>query len=183
MKRFGGHIILISFLLAALPVGRSASEVAPQIDWAAHKITVVFFVLHDCPICNSYAPEMNRIAEEYANRDLAFVTAYVDSGFSREEAQQHAHEYGFKFPFIIDFDHKLVARTGTKVVPEAVIFNSKQEILYRGRIDDLYADIDKRRPAAVERNLREALEDIVVGRKPKRSTVPGVGCPIEPGKS
>jgi thiol-disulfide isomerase/thioredoxin len=183
MKSFLGHIIVMSLFFGALPAGRCANEEAAEIDWAAHNITVVLFILHDCPICNSYVPEMNRIAEEYGRRGFAFIAAYADSGFSQEEAQEHAREYGLRFPFVIDSDHNLAARTGTKVVPEAVVFNSKREILYRGRIDDLYADIDKRRPAAQERSLREALEDIVAGRKPKRLTVPGVGCPIEPGKS
>jgi peroxiredoxin len=182
MKNFCGNIIVISFLFATVPILRCANEEAAKIDWAAHNITIIFFILHDCPICNSYVPEMNRIAGEYGRRGFGFIVAYADSDFSQKEAQKHAREYRLQFPFVIDSDHKLAARTGTKVVPEAVVFNSKRDMVYRGRIDDLYADIDKRRPAALERNLREALDDIAAGEKPKRAVVPGAGCLIEARK-
>ena len=179
MKRLFGNIIILSLLLAALPAGRCANEEATKIDWAAHKITVVFFILHDCPICNSYVPEMNRISRQYGKGGFGFVAAYVDPGFSQAEAERHAREYGFAFPFIIDSDHQLSAKTGTTVVPEAAVFSSRRDVLYRGRIDDLYADIGTRRARATETNLRDALEDIAAGRNPRRALVPGAGCLIE----
>lgn len=179
MKIVGVSLSALLFLSALSRSGRAADNNKPKIDWHAHDVTVVFVVLHDCPICNSYAPEINRIAGEHDSRRFGFIVAYADSDFSFAEAQKHAREYHFNIPFVIDANHELVKSTGTKVVPEAVVFNSKREMLYRGRIDDLYADIDKRRPAPQERNLREALDEIAAGKKPKRAVVPGVGCPIE----
>ena len=38
----------------------------PGLDGA--KATVVYFVLSDCPISNQYAPELNRICDEYEDR-------------------------------------------------------------------------------------------------------------------
>jgi thiol-disulfide isomerase/thioredoxin len=183
MKIFCSTIIVGSLLFGALPAGRCANEEAAKIDWAAHKITVVFFILHDCPICNSYVPEMNRIAAKYGSHGFGFIAAYADSDFSLSEAQQHAREYRFEFPFILDSDHQLAAKTRTTIVPEAVVFNSKREVLYRGRIDDLYADVGTRRAHALETSLRDALDDIAAGHKPRRAVVPGAGCLIEPKDS
>ena len=179
MKSFLGNVVIISLLLGALPTARCANQETAKIDWAAHEITVVFFILHDCPICNSYVPEMNRIAAEYGSRGFGFAAAYSDSDFSLKEAQEHAREYHFEFPFVLDSDHRLSMKTGTRIVPEAVAFNSKGDVLYRGRIDDLYADIGTRRARATETNLRDALEDIAAGRNPRRALVPGAGCLIE----
>ena len=167
-------------LVLAMSPATQARAAAVEIDWNAHAATVLFFILHDCPICNSYVPEMNRIAAEYRSRGFGFIAAYLDADFSRREAQQHGREYRLEFSFIVDSDHRLVGRTGTKIVPEAAVFDSEGEILYRGRIDNLYADIGQRRSAPTQWNLREALDAIASGGKPKRAVVPGVGCPIEP---
>lgn len=151
----------------------------PEIDWAGQKISVLFFLLHDCPISNSYVPEMNRIARHYANRGVQVVAVYSDSDLALDAAQQHAREYKLEFPFVIDTDKKLVTSTGTKIAPQVAVLNNLRELLYRGRIDDLYGDIDKKRPAATQHDLQDALEDVIAGRKPKQAHLPGIGCPIE----
>jgi peroxiredoxin len=170
---------IILLLILVRPVTGQRANYLQEIDWGAHKFAVVFFIMHDCPICNSYVLEMNRIAVKYGGGGFSFIAAYADSDFSVEEAQKHAREYRFEFPFVLDSDHQLSTKTGTKIVPEAVVFNSKREVLYRGRIDDLYPDIGTRRAHALESNLRDALDDIAAGHKPRRAVAPGAGCLIE----
>ncbi len=60
------------------------------------------------------------------------------------------------------------------------MLSPKRELHYRGRIDDLYADIDKQRLVAVHHDLRQALDDIAAGikPKPKHPWTPAVECPI-----
>ncbi|MFN2542211.1 MAG: redoxin family protein [Chthoniobacterales bacterium] len=174
-------IAIAAMLLMSAPARARAAGV-PDIDWKGHAATVIFFILHDCPICNSYVPEMNRIVREYGGRGFGFVAAYLDVDFPPAEAQYHACEYRFDFPFVVDGKRELAARSGTTTVPEAAVFDRNGGILYRGRIDDLYAGIGQRRSAPTQRNLREALDAIAAGEKPKRALLPGVGCPIEPIK-
>ena len=175
-------VILLFGLIAliASPEGESKEAATPeeQIDWAAHNAIVLFFVLHDCPICNRYVPEMNRIVQEYRSRGFGFVAVYPESDFSQEDAQKHAREYHFDFPFVIDSDRRFAAEFGVKVAPQVAVLNPKRELLYRGRIDDLYADVDKQRPAAVHHDLREALDNIAAGIKPNQPWASAVGCPI-----
>src|SRR5262245_56436939 len=51
------------------------------------------FVLPDCPIANSYLPELNRLNETFRPRGVFFLLVHADSGVTRELAQQHASEY------------------------------------------------------------------------------------------
>jgi hypothetical protein len=51
-------------------------------------------------------------------------------------------------------------------------------VLYRGRIDNLYADLNQRRAEATEHDLRDALDAIVDGR-PIKSQPPPIGCAIQ----
>ena len=47
-------------------------------EWRAHKLIVLFFVTNDCPLTNSYVPEMNRIQSSYAKRRVCFYAVQAD---------------------------------------------------------------------------------------------------------
>src|SRR5207244_12656591 len=80
-------VILLFGLIAliASPEGESKEAAPPeeQIDWAAHNAIVLFFVLHDCPICSRYVPEMNRIVQDYRSRGVGFVAVCPDGDLLR----------------------------------------------------------------------------------------------------
>ena len=138
--------------------------------------SVLLFYWHDCPICNSYAPEMNRIAGAYTN--FAFYIVQVDSDLTHAAAREHAKEYNLKAPVLIDPHHNLVKLAGATVTPQAVIIGKKGEVLYSGRIDDLYTAPGKRRAAATQHDLREALEAITGGKRVKKRATTAIGCSI-----
>ena len=75
---------------------------------------------------------------------------------------------------MLDPQHRLVKLAKATVTPEAVVFGKNGEVLYRGRIDDQYAALGKKRAAATRHDLFDALDAItagkpVKGRKPKPS--------------
>src|SRR5262245_46177022 len=72
------------------------------------KATVLFFVSADCPISNSYAPEIHRIIEGYGQRQVAFFMIYVDPTVSIPEIKKHAKEYEWRVPVVVDPRHVLV---------------------------------------------------------------------------
>jgi hypothetical protein len=69
----------------------------------AAKAAVVFFLSHDCPISNAYAPEVNRICKAYgADGRVAFSIVYPYRELTAAEARTHAKEYGYTIPGLID---------------------------------------------------------------------------------
>ena len=52
------------------------------------------------------------------------------------------------------------------------------DVLYRGRIDNLYAALGQKRPRATTRDLREALDAILAGQPVPHATNQAVGCLI-----
>src|SRR5438105_14126768 len=114
--------------------------------------SVLIFYWHDCPICNSYAPEINRLYAAYTN--FAFYIVQVDADLTATAAREHAKEYALRPPVLLDPHHRLVKLTKPTVTPEAVVLDKKRHVLYRGRIDDLYAALGKRRPSATQHDLR-----------------------------
>ena len=143
---------------------------------ANHKATILFFVLPDCPISNAYAMEIKRIATEYAKRDVISFIVYADPDLSADDAKEHAMKYGYQFPALQDKHLELVKQTGAKIAPEVVLLDQAGKRRYRGRIDDLYADLGKRRAQASQHDLRDALDAVLEGRAVLRETTKAIGC-------
>ncbi len=151
----------------------------PFADPAVKALTLIF-VLSDCPIANGYAPEINRLCRDYGPRGVRFFLVHTDPDLGREEAARHARDYGYLCPVVPDRRHTLVRRAGASVVPEAAVFTADGERKYRGRIDDRYADLGRRRTQVSSHDLRDALDDLLAGRPVRRPETKAVGCDIPP---
>jgi len=142
------------------------------------KAMALVFVLPDCPICNAYIPELNRLHEAFTSRGVGLFVVYVDPEITAERASAHAHEYDLRPVAALDAQHVWVKRAGATMAPEAVVFSPAGELLYRGRIDDQYAGPGKRRANVTSRDLRDALEAVLAGQPVPAARTEAVGCPI-----
>ena len=147
------------------------------LDLSGVKVNVVIFITNDCPIANSYAPEIKSIIGEYSSRGAGFFLVHVDPDLGLEKAKKHAADFGYENTILRDPRHVLVSELEADVTPEAFVIG-KSGVLYRGRIDDLYADLGKKRRQARTRDLRDALDAVLSGRAVKNPTTTAVGCYI-----
>jgi peroxiredoxin len=147
---------------------------------AGTKAVALIFVGVDCPISNRYAPDLQRLEQDYAPRGVAFYLVYPDPAITPDAARRHAAEYGLSFPALLDREHQLVELTGVEVTPEAAVLGADGKVLYVGRIDDRWVDLNQRRPQASRHELRNALEAAIEGRVPPLAAGHPVGCYIEP---
>jgi hypothetical protein len=139
--------------------------------------SVVIFYCHDCPVCNSYAPEINRLWARYTN--FVFYVAQVEPDLPAAAAKEHARAYDLRPTVLLDPQHRLVKLAGVDVTPEAVVFGKEGQVFYRGRLDDWYAAVGERRAEARHHDLREALDAVGKGKRVKIPATEGVGCVIE----
>jgi hypothetical protein len=159
-----------------------AAGVSHTLPNPARKATVLVFISHDCPISNSYAPELNRIAREYALRGVEMFLVYAEDGFSASEAREHARQFGYRVPVIVDIEHRLSRDAGATVTPQAAVFAPDGRRLYLGRIDNRYLGYGKARAQATERDLRTALDAVLAGKAVPQPVTTAIGCFI-PGTS
>ncbi len=143
---------------------------------ASSKTVVFIFVLPDCPICNSYVPELKRIRREFP--EIEFYRVYADPDMTTGEARQHSNEYDFGFPGLLDPAQRLVRKSGATRTPEAAVFSPDGKLLYRGRIDDRYVDFGKKRERPGQRDLENALRSILESRPARWPNAPPIGCYI-----
>ncbi len=143
------------------------------------KAVVLLFVGYDCPISNAFAPEIVRICKEFAAQKIAFYVVYADADISQDEACKHAKAYNYPCPAVLDTEMKLARRVGATVKPEAAVLSLKGEILYLGRINDLYFDFGRKRPQPTKHDLKDALNAVLAGRPVLVPRTKAIGCYID----
>jgi peroxiredoxin len=147
-------------------------------EWNGKKAILLFFVIHDCPIVNSYVPEMNRIAAAYAARGVGAYAVQADTSATAAITAQYARDYHFALPLLIDTRQILVKLADATVTPQAVILAPGGKVLYRGRIDNRVEDFGKQRPEATVHELRGALDAVLAGHSPTVPMTRAIGCAI-----
>lgn len=177
MKRAACRSVAASFLCLLLASASWAGVSRdPLANMKGKKAVVLLFIAHDCPISNSYAPEIKRLCAHYTPEKIAFYLVYSEQDLSLTAAKQHAHDYGYTCPLVLDPKHRLVRKAGATVTPEAAVFTPDGRLLYRGRIDDLYYGYGQRRYAVTEHDLRDALDAALSGKPVPKPRTQAIGC-------
>lgn len=148
---------------------------------ADEKVTALFFVLHDCPLAKTCAPEINRIVAEYEPRGVRCYLVYGEPELSAEQARKHATDFGYSCPVLLDPAQDLARFTGATISPEVAVLSPASQLLYRGRIDDRLTAFGKQRVEPARRDLREALDAILDGRAVPNRVTKAVGCYLPAG--
>lgn len=147
------------------------------LDLGVDKASVVFFVTHDCPIANALAPEIQAIVDAHQKSPLRFLLVHVDPYITAAAAKDHARDYSLRLPVILDPHHLLVRRLGVTITPEVAVWVDGS-LAYRGRINDLFADLGRKRRAPTTHDLRDALQAVLAGEKVSTSHTTAVGCDL-----
>ena len=145
--------------------------------------SVVFFVATDCPVSNSYAPEIRRVCRDYGPRGVKCSLIYedVDTHPSAapldQQVRTHLREYGYLgFTAVVDRDRVAATRAKASITPQAFVIDRSGEIRYRGRIDNLYAALGTTRQQVTSHDLRDALDAVLAGGKVPRPETEALGC-------
>lgn len=141
--------------------------------------TVFVFVSSECPISRKYIPELNRLSQSAAEKRLAFFAVLSDASISRADAARFIDEFSVGFPVLFDTSGDLAERFQPSHVPEAFLIDGRGKVVYQGRIDDLYSDVDKRRIAASQRDLLAAITAVGDGKQVPVAKTKSIGCKFE----
>jgi hypothetical protein len=141
------------------------------------KIAVLVFLRRDCPVSSRYAPAIQQISKQYADR-ASFWLVYPDKGDSPQGIRKYLRDYGYRLPALRDPEHTLVKLAHVQITPEVAVFNGAHQLVYDGRIDDWYVDLARARPAPTTHELDDAVRAALAGKPVVKSEVRGVGCYI-----
>src|SRR5262245_58049016 len=88
-----GALILVALAASGQTRDVSGRSIAPFTP--VGKANVVFFVQTDCPISNSYAPEIQRICKAYAAKGVSCSLAYEDVKVDAAGVRSHMKQFGY----------------------------------------------------------------------------------------
>ena len=154
------------------------------------KALLVMFLCNHCPYVKHVAPEVARLAKDYAEAPLAVVAIqsnnieeYPDDG--PEKMKQEVAERGYVFPYCLDEDQAVAKAYTAACTPDFFLFDSNHELAYRGRIDET-------RPTRIKsgvydssgnepdgKDLRAAIDTVLAGDKAASDQYPSLGCNIK----
>lgn len=139
-------------------------------------VRVLIFTSIDCPISNRYAPEIQRLQEQFVAEGVRFSLVFANPRDTRDAIHEHLKLFGHRIDVVQDPQHDLVRRTGATVTPEAAVFDRRGRLVYRGRIDDRYVGIgiDRQRPTS--HDLHDAITATLAGRPVAMPITRAVGC-------
>jgi hypothetical protein len=141
------------------------------------KIAVLVFLRRDCPVSSRYAPAIQQISKQYADR-ASFWLVYPDKTDTPQAIRKYLQDYGYHLPALRDPDHVLVKLGHAQITPEVAVFDRRARLVYDGRIDDWYVDLSRARSAPTTHELENAIRAALAGKPVAKSEVRGVGCYI-----
>jgi thiol-disulfide isomerase/thioredoxin/mono/diheme cytochrome c family protein len=162
--------------LAMLDVhgAKQSLAIAPQ-----EKASVFVFMSSDCPISRQYVPELNRLVKAADAKKIRFYGVLSDASVTRADALKFANEFQLAFPLLFDNSNELAALFAPRNYPEAFLVDPTGTVRYRGRIDDLYSDVDKKRSEPSRLDLLDAMTAIASGKPIAVAETKAIGCPFE----
>ena len=143
---------------------------------------VLFFVATDCPVSNSYAPEIQRICAAYASKGIACSLDLRGPGVTATAVAQASRRVSLPGDRRRDRSRRIARRAGAGDDHAARRSSSigAATVRYRGRIDNFYAALGRPRQVVTARDLQDALNAVAGGKPVARPETEAVGCYIVP---
>src|SRR5207244_3418113 len=73
-------------------------------EFRDRQVVVVAFLGTECPLARLYAPRLQQLSEQYAQRGIAFVGIDANQQDSLTDMAAFAQRFGIKFPLLKDRD-------------------------------------------------------------------------------
>lgn len=172
-------LVVLSGCSRTAPSGRAQDLDGNPVDpitTTGAKAIVLIFMRTNCPIANRLAPEIRQIQQNFAPRGVEFFTVYPDPDEPADAIRVHQKDYAVDCMAIRDPGHLLVKQAQASVTPEAAVFNSQRQMVYRGRINDQFVDFGKTRSEPTSHDLVNALEAILNNQPVPNPTTKAIGC-------
>jgi peroxiredoxin len=149
-------------------------------DVRGAKGTLVVFICNHCPYVRAVIDRF--VAETVALTMLGIRVVAIMSndvkispGDSFDAMKAFAKEHDFTFPYVIDETQGVARDYGAVCTPDFFGFNGRDELQYRGRLDESKTSLVKN----ARRDLYEAMKLVAETGQGPKDQIPSMGCSIK----
>ncbi|MCW5966392.1 MAG: redoxin family protein [Bryobacterales bacterium] len=183
---------------APLAIGSIAPDFSlPGVDGKVHNLSefrssevlAVVFTCNHCPTAQLYEMRINRLAEQYRAKGVAFVAiapndpeavrldelGYSDVNDGLDDMKIRAKFRNYQMPYLYDGESQKVSRAyGAQATPHVFLFDSNRKLQYQGRVDD-----NQRENLVKVHDARDAIEALLAGKPVAMANRPVFGCSVK----
>lgn len=137
---------------------------------------VYFFVSEDCPISVYMAKEIKNAFDSFPN-EFRFNVFFPKLNATQIAAKSFMEKYNLhQIPYQLDQQQIYATKYGIHVVPEVIVLDHLDHVLYKGRITNAFVAPGKLRRTGIEYDLLKALTLIWKGEEVPRPWPQPTGC-------
>lgn len=174
------HILLFTLGFSSLALSQSSLKKDATTDNTSlysDSISVIFFMLDECRICQYYGPEFQEYANTYIDDQISFVGYFPNFSSKKKSIAQFKEKYNIPFDLKTDYYKTQSKKFEAEVLPTVVVYDEIHEVvLYSGRIDDRYHKVGQQKRVISSYDLKNALDSIVAGEPITVKKTQPIGC-------
>lgn len=145
------------------------------------RATVIFFICNHCPFVKHIDVQLVKLSEEYMAKGIAFLAISSNDvdNYPQDAPLLMAKEalvVGYPFPYLYDETQDVAKAYKAACTPDFFVFDGDMKCAYRGQLDNS-------RPGnglpVTGKDLRNALDEILVGKEVSKVQIPSIGCNIK----
>lgn len=145
--------------------------------------TVVAFVCNHCPYVVHLADAMGEMSREFEDRDVRWVAIMSNDvehypADAPEKMKQFATLHRWEFPYLYDESQEIAKTYHAACTPDFFVFDQDKKLCYRGQFDETRPRNTNVRPPTGD-DLRNAIENTLMGEPPLARQLPASGCNIK----
>ncbi len=142
---------------------------------------LIMFICQHCPFVKHIEKELAKIGKDYENTNLGILAISANNiethpDDAPDNLKAMALELGFTFPYCYDETQEVAKAYTAACTPDFFLFDAKQELVYRGQLDDSRPGNDK---PVTGKDLRNAIDMVLAGKEINPDQKPSIGCNIK----
>lgn len=167
-------LYLLSFFLTNSHLQDTITSPAKNTD----SLTVYIFLLDECTISQYYTPQLKAFYEKYKNKKIGFIGYFPNFASKPVQIEDFGKTYHIPFPLKQDYYKEWTQKFGITVTPEVAVWDHRENrLIYRGRVDDSYVRVGKRKLHPQEENLKNVIESWLADSVPPDTIITqAIGC-------
>jgi len=144
-----------------------------------NRLTVVYFLSPECPLCINYSKEIIALDTQFANDSILFLGVFPGEWYSASEVRGFGIKYGVEIPFYFDPKNELVHALMATITPEVFVLGQNGKVVYSGKIDNWVNALGKKKLEISDPYLENAIVAALNGEPVTLSRTEPIGCLIE----
>ncbi|MBO3699256.1 thioredoxin family protein [Roseivirga sp. E12] len=158
-----------------------SGNVVSLAELKSDKATVIMFICNHCPFVKHVDEGIVTLVNEYKERGVAFIA--ISSNNVENYPQDapdlmkvEAERVGYDFPYVYDESQEIAKAYDAACTPDFYVFDGEMRCVYRGQLDDSRPGNGK---PVTGMDMRNALDEVLVGKAVSAPQVPSMGCNIK----